>query len=192
MKLVHAAILLMASVWFLASCTSIPLSTIAKFATFNRDSFMAVKPDEVRVKIAVPHGFAIDPSRTHIKVTLKEEGKEEAAIDEALELRLLQSSPSMKRAGLFQGEIAVTEFELVLSDKGQRLLRKLQNIPRSEAKRTLSISVTKDFLNHFLKRPSTAQSITFWIEMQLSKLDGYFVLVDGARYETKEIDRAMN
>lgn len=192
MKPIRAVLLLMASVSLLASCTSIPLSTIAKFATFNRENFVALKPNDVRVKVTVPQGFVIDPSKIHIKVRLKEEAKEVADIDEALELRLLQSSPSMKDAGLFQGEMAVTEFELVLSDKGQQLMRSIQKTPRTEAKRTLSISVSKDFLNHFLKRPPAAQSITFWIEMQLSKLDGYFVLVDGAKFDLKEIDRAMN
>lgn len=182
MKSLRAILSLAALVTLLTACTSIPLSTIAKLSQFNRESAMAVKPDEVRMKVTVPKGFVVDPAKTNLVIVLKEEDKAEA-INEKLDLRLLQSSPATKSAGMFRGDAAATEYELTLSEKGQGQLRTIQNSLKREVRRTLSLSAGVDFAS----KPTDAKSVIFWIDLQLSKLDGYFVLVDGARVELKDM-----
>lgn len=182
MKSLRAILSLAVLVTLLTACTSIPLSTIAKLSQFNRESAMAVKPDEVRMKVTVPKGFVVDPAKTNLVIVLKEEDKAEA-INEKLDLRLLQSSPATKSAGMFRGDAAATEFEFTLSDKGQQQLRDIQSSLKREVRRTLSLSAGVDFTS----KPPEAKSVTFWIDLQLSKLDGYFVLLDGARFDMTEM-----
>ncbi len=184
MKTLRALLLGLGLATFFTACTSIPLSTIAKLAQFNRESAMAVKPEDVRMKVIVPKGFVVDPAKTNLVIVLKEEDKAEA-INEKLDLRLLQSAAVTRSAGMLRGDAEATEFELTLSEKGKQQFRDIQNSLKRQVRRTLSLSAGVDFA----AKPADAKSVMFWIELQLSKLDGYFVLIDGARFDLQPGDK---
>lgn len=160
----------------LSACSSIPLSTAARLSQFNRDTAQALRPAEVALRVSVPRGFVIDPAKTYLAIGLQQH--DEAAMrDFMLDLRLAHSGPGARSAGLLRGEVATTDFELVLNDHGRRKFREVQDrIARWQGGRT-ALNAGTDFSS----RPEGASTVTLWIDLRLSNQDGFFPLIDGAR-----------
>jgi len=71
----------------ISSCASIPLSTIARFSTFNAQTIARLDPSQIRVRVAVPIGYEINTAKSQLTISL--ESKAGTIIERALELRNL-------------------------------------------------------------------------------------------------------
>jgi hypothetical protein len=54
----------------LSSCTSVPLSTIARGASFNESNLGFLDARALRVKVALPEGFVLDLDRTRLMASI--------------------------------------------------------------------------------------------------------------------------
>jgi hypothetical protein len=156
----------------LAGCMSIPLSTVMKLSRFGEKDFVALDPREVRVRVAVPDGYAWDA----------EGAKLETAIDVGTKMRTdrfqltrVSQERGTRSVGMFSKDTPVSVATLRLSDASVQSFRDLQRFIAARPAKDVSLNVSISMLG----APKGATSVKVWIDLMLSAQSGYFVLVDG-------------
>jgi len=167
----------------LAGCVSVPLSTIVRMSTFDEQDFAALDPGVIRARIKLADGYALDPSRSWLGVQVASA----AGVHEG-EFRLEQVTQMRAplAQGLFAGDATGTEYTLRLSDASAQEFRKLQAFVRQGQPGEVVIRVVP-ILSAF---PDEAASAPVWIDLLLSREDGYFTLVDAAQVPMAAIREA--
>jgi hypothetical protein len=171
-------ILALAAAIFIASCSSVPLSTMVRGASFNEGNFGFLDARALRVKVAVPEGFVLDLERTRLAASISSStGTRQADFV----LQSIDTVAEKRGGGYFSKEIAVTTYEMNLTDPSVKSLRELQGFVASGKVKNFSLDVQVK-----LKEISPgATSAKVWVDLMLSPMEGYFPLVDGASVDVK-------
>jgi hypothetical protein len=175
-------VLLFCIIASLASCTSIPFSTLVRFSTFSEQDFAAVNPDDVRVKISVPAGFEVSVSKSLLKLSIK---SVEEAFAREFDMDQLERSESTRSVGAFSSKKEVITYVLRLSQRSKSDFKELQKFVQSREKYAVNI----DVYSPLLEAPCDSADVTFWVDILLSPRQGYVTLFDGAQMKisrTKE------
>lgn len=173
-------------VLILGACASVPLSTMARMATFDERGFATLNADEVRVKITVPEGFGIDAKRSRLDVEVTSSVRSYVG---AFELEEERNEPRTIPGGIFSEPTEGTAFVLRLSGPSRQKFRDLQRFVKPSQTDKIKLNVAAVLST----APAEATEVTFWVDVLLSQRQGYFVLLDAVtmprRSAKKESDR---
>ena len=159
---VHHRLALLALCFILASCASVPLSTLLRMSSFSEKKFVGLQPDEIGIKIRLPEGFALDVANSRLAIEVASNaGVHTAAFD--LEQTGLQLRPGV-------------EYELQLTAQSRERFRRLQAFVAQAKVEDIAIRV----MPKLASKPERARSVAVWIDLRLTQKEGYFALVDGA------------
>lgn len=160
----------------LASCASIPLSTIARMSHFDESDFAVLDPSALRIRIALPQDFELDADKSRLRVKLVSGTRErEDRFD--LEPELIE--PDTRGGGLFSAAIPCTVHVLRLTEASRKAFAELQAFASEGRINVIDITVRPAFA----AMPEDVTSVTVWIDLLLSRNDGWFTLMEGARVE---------
>lgn len=160
----------------LASCASIPLSTIARMSGFDEADFAALDPSAVRIRIALPEGFELDAEKSRLRVKVVS-GTREREDQFHLEPELVE--PDTRGGGLFSAAVPCTVHVLRLTEMSRQTFAELQAFATEGRINVIDIGVRPAFA----AMPEDATSVTVWIDLLLSRSDGWFTLMDAASVE---------
>ena len=156
----------------LSSCASIPLSAIARGASFNEGNLGFLDARALRVKVALPEGFVLDVERTRLKASILSSSSSREA---EYALQLLETMSERRGGGYFSKEMAATSYEMNLTDVSARSLRELQGSVASGKVKSFQLDVQV----RLKQVPAGATSAKAWVDLLVSPMEGYFPLVDG-------------
>lgn len=167
----------------LAACAAVPLSTMVRMSTFDHRDFVALEPDAIEVRITLPEEFVLDAAKSWLGVEVTS-----AAGSHAGEFKLTQTARTTAQAsrGLFGGDIAATAYTLRLTEPARAEFGRLQAFVAQGQPGAVTIRVVP-ILSSF---PQNAASTTVWIDLRLSRTQGYFTLLDGAEVPMDRIREA--
>jgi len=156
----------------LAACGAIPLSTAARFSTFDEHDFAALDPDELRVRVSVPPGYSWDVATTRLGVQVGAGARERS---EDFRLEEVAKRPGTRGERFLSPGIAVNVTTLRLARGSTSGFRELQRFVAARPPERIHL----DVMLSMLAAPHGATSTRVWVEAMLSPKDGYFTLVDG-------------
>jgi hypothetical protein len=156
---------------FLAACTSIPVSTLARFARFDERDFAALDPAQIRLRVSLPVGYELDAGASSLHVELVASGKPYRA-----EFAVEQESSARRivPGGWLGAPQATTAYGLRLTPGSLREFRALQKTVGPVETRDLKIDVRANLAS----APQGATSVQVWIDILLAKDEGYITLID--------------
>ena len=160
----------------LASCASIPLSTIARMSGFDEADFAALDPSAVRIRIALPEGSELDAEKSRLRAKVVS-GTREREDQFHLEPELVE--PDTRGGGLFSAAVPCTVHVLRLTEASRQSFEALQAFASEGRINVIDITVRPAFA----AMPEDATSVTVWIDLLLSRSDGWFTLMDAASVE---------
>ena len=155
-----------------AACGTIPLSTAARFTTFDEKDFASLDPRDLRVRVAVPRGYSWDVASVKLGVQVDAGGRERS---QDFQLAGVGEEPGRRGDGIVSSGVPVVVTTLRLADPSTTRFRELQRFV-ADAK---TDRIHLDVMLSMLAAPAGAKSVRVWIEAMLSPRQGYFTLVDG-------------
>ena len=138
----------------LASCASVPLSTLMRMSSFSEEKFVGLRPDDIGIRIRLPEGFSLDVANSRLAIEV--------------------ASNAGVHTGTF--ELEQTEYELRLTAASKDRFRDLQAFVAKAKVEDIAIRV----MPKLASKPEGASSVAVWIDLRLTRAEGYFALVDGA------------
>ncbi len=166
-----------------AGCSSVPFGTIARLSTFDAEDFSLLNGEELEVRISLPAEFKLNIEDSALEV----EADSRAGIhSSAFELALLKQQTGIKPGGLFASERQINIYRLTLSPRSIDKFKRLQRFFTEAPIDNLNIRVKPKMLDF----PAEAQEVELWIELQLSKSEGYMTLLDGATLPLNALPKA--
>jgi hypothetical protein len=160
----------------LASCASIPLSTIARMSHFDESDFAALDATAVRIRIALPQDFDLNAEKSRLRVKVASGTRER---EDQFDLEPELAEPDTHGGGLFSAPIPCTSYVLRLTGPSRQRFKELQAFTTEGRIDAIDIAVRPAFA----KIPEGATTVTAWIDLLLSRSDGWFTLLDAARVE---------
>lgn len=173
------------SVLLIASCASIPLSTMAKMATFGEQDFANLDPADLRVRLTTLDPFKLRPDSLYFEVDMKDaETKQpiEGLPQGKFKLRVLSQERHTVDGGLFSDDASGNRYVLTLTQDQYEVFRAYQAFAVKKEKSTKSsgsFGVKFEFekVEPVEARPSETQ---LWIDLKLKHDEPFMTLVDGA------------
>lgn len=155
------------------ACLSIPISTIARMATFSDDDFYAIDPTEVRMRITSDKdsSLQIDKTKLYFEVQKRDGAVARVAGPVTVE-REERLAPKETFLGL--GYQARHIYVLKLNEQGIASFRSFQQSVKKRDLASVSISLEFDF--------ETTEKATIVVDLMLSKREGYFTVLDKVKY----------
>lgn len=169
-----AALLTLLLCYLLSSCSSIPLSTMAKFHRFGPEHLIHLQADEIRVRLKLPRQAELDPERTELQLYI---ASAERQYDEKFTVRLISQTMGYKDDGWFSPPVPVQSFVFELSDSSKQKFRELQQHLIVAAKPDQYIFSASSVLTNLSPE---FDSVRMWVDLQLSDKEGFSPLIDGA------------
>jgi hypothetical protein len=162
------------------ACMAIPLTTAIRLSSIGNQSLVALDPQQVRTRVAVPFGFALDVEQTQLSVDVSRvAGKWE---NHEYRLQLLSKTNGVHSGGLFHPNYPVVVYELALDSASVKDLRELQKVFQLGKDPGLNVSVNVNLAS----MPDNAESVRFWVDLKLRESDAFMVLFDGAEIQLKK------
>lgn len=127
MKNVYLFILVL----LLSSCSSIPISTMLKFRSFNEQSFVALNGSEIRSKIIVSQPFTLDLEKIKLSLTLD---NDKGVRNFTYPLDLDMQKTIAAQDGFFKSTPARTEYTFKLSELAVKNFKETQNLVSDQFK----------------------------------------------------------
>lgn len=172
-----STLLILLFCYLLSGCSSIPLSTLAKFSDFGPDNLIQLHPDEIRVRLQLPRQAELDPTRTELQLFLE---TAERQYDEKFNVQLISQTLDHKDDGWFRQPVPVQNFVFVLSDSSKQKFRELQQLLKTASSPNQIIFSASCVLTNLSPEYN---SVRLWVDLQLSEKDGFSPLIDGATME---------
>jgi hypothetical protein len=166
--------LLLCVLW-LQACSTVPVSTMLRFAGFGAEDFARLDPAQLRVRISVPEGFEVDASKA--RLTLKMDRLDGSSRDIAMGLELLERSRMLRSTGFFSADRAMPTQTLRLTPES---VEQLRSIRQDLIKRERGGGATFGIQFGFSKRPPDARSAQFWVDLKLKADQDWFALFENA------------
>jgi hypothetical protein len=149
-------------------------------SSMSDQSLLALDPQQLRTRVALPSGFELDVEQTRLSVDVSRvEGKWE---NHEYRLQLLSKMSDVRPGGLFHSNYPVVAYELALAPASAKDLLELQKVFQPGKDPGLNISVNVNLA----AVPDNAESVRFWVDLKLRQSDTYMVLFDGAEIKLKK------
>lgn len=161
-------------VLLLPGCMSVPVSTMLRLREFDQNSVIALVPADIRVRVKVPDGFAMDPAQTFLKIALGTD--DGGSVVGSFPLAVIGEDLETLPGGMFADDLPLRRYELKLSPRGLELFADAQTKLRSARAGNFKLDVSWAFAHI----PEQAQSARFWIELKLAAGEDYFPLIEDA------------
>lgn len=170
----------------LSGCSSIPLSTMAKFVGFDKEDAFAIKPEELRVKASINSSIGLDLAQaTNITMTFN---TEQGEINLNLVLEGYKVETTAAEKGLFSTTPAFTHQYMKLTEQSisdfNRTLQLLQS--GVGQKNTHKNRFSAGLNDKGQKINKTDENIYFSVAIKLSEADDFATLLD--QYEIEQND----
>lgn len=176
-------LLIAALVGGLSGCMSIPISTMAKMASFDDADFLAIKPEEFRVKVQFDQDLDVDLDKTAFKLELGTTRGEFSRKAEFVVVERLDLKP--EKAWYSLGFNAESESVLALDPAGLAVFKEVQGHIRDKT--------IKELRFHLLIRPKLGaiegRDARMTVRLRLNPAEGYFTMFDAVDIED-EMDKA--
>jgi ABC-type uncharacterized transport system auxiliary subunit len=172
-------LIMLALCLMLASCASVPLSTLVRMSSFSQEKFVRLRPEDVGIKIRFAEGFGLDVANSRLAIEVaSNSGAHSAAFDlEQTELR-----PVQLQAGLFSSPQPGVEYEFRLSEESKSQFRQLQAFVARAKVEDIAIRVMPKLGD----KPEGVASVVVWIDLRLTPQEGYFALVKAAEISLRK------
>ena len=165
--------LLIASTGLLGGCSSIPLSTMMKFSTFDESDFIGIDPHQLRAKILLEQGFSLSANDSKLAIEID-------TLQGRINYRfpLLQEGVKVieQQASLFSWSKSVSEYQLALTDKGIASFLALQQEIKLNTPKSYSLSVN----TRLAQKPAERGEVTMSVLLRFTGNSTYFTLIDNA------------
>lgn len=168
---------------WLAGCTSIPVGTMLKMRSFGKEDFAAIEPREILVTILLPDGYELNVDKTRLVAEI--EAKEKSFYT-GFGLRVQSVRNASIEPGFFGREsVQHKEYLLHLSEEGAKKFNEARSAAlAAPGKKQVRFEVSFSFA----QIPENAEFARFTIDLQLSKEEGFFRLVDDAKVRFKDAE----
>ncbi|MCW8878158.1 MAG: hypothetical protein OQK51_14010 [Kangiellaceae bacterium] len=167
-------ILTLLLVFFLASCSSVPLSSMVKLANFDQDDLIRIDPSQVRSKITLTAPAELETKT--VKLVLKFEYSASNPQEYLFSLEPLWSK-KISRDKWFEADELLHQYEFKIEQQSIKAFKKYQ-------REFLKYGKPKKYhwtVYYYLKnRPIESNDIKLDLELKFSEKDEYFYLLKGA------------
>ena len=167
-------LLLLTLTIIIGSCSSVPLSTIARMSSFDSQDFVSLNPDDLRVIVVLPREFTLDTKTSWLGVDISSSAGMHQGVFELCE-ESVRSEETSK--GFFSEPEEITSYLLSLTPASKEKFNSLQVFVSKAAAEEVTIRVVPKLAS----RPENATSVSVSIDLQLSQEQGFFTLVDSAQ-----------
>ncbi|WDE00104.1 hypothetical protein [Thalassomonas actiniarum] len=154
-------------------CSSIPLSTMVQFSTFDESDFLEIDPNHIRAKVQLEQGFALSTDKSKLEIGIETLNGYSNYLFPLQELAVKMIEP--KNTFFFTPE-PVIEYQLTLTPQAVAAFLALQQEIKAKKPESYSLSVG----THLGERPENAESVTMSVLLKLGENNDYFTLVDNA------------
>lgn len=169
----HIRVILCVACLMLTSCASVPLHTAWRLSSLSREDLVHIDPAQVRVKVSVPRGFAIDIPATRLKLVVTASGQERIA---NMRLNALERHRGVRSRGWLHHDVPVCTVMLELTADSRRQLRAMQRFIDESGPLHYQFSL----IWPLAEVPPDAGKVTIWADLQLRADRRYLPLVDAA------------
>jgi len=145
---------------------------VMRSASLNENNFGFVNAAALRVRVSLPEGFVLDPAQTRLGASISSSSGSRHA---ELALEALSTKRATRGGAMWSAELAVTTYEMDLTEASARALRELQGLIASGKVKDVQLEVKV----RLKQAPAGATSAKVWVDLMLSPLEGYFPLIDG-------------
>ena len=180
LRLTLARSLLVALTIVLASCTSIPLSTMLEFRTFGEEEFLSLQPEHIEAQIQIEEPARLEVEKTQLAVILTSKHHVQSY---QFPLVLVSEQPIASEKGLWSQKPAKTQYSFQLSDAARESFRGVQaDVQRDDS---LGFEFTVNFSMETLPKPIDEIRLSLFLKLYE---DGAFTPI--FRDAKLKIDRA--
>mgnify|MGYP001597758427 CR=1 FL=1 len=158
----------------ISSCSSVPLSTVARMSTFDAQDFAALNPDELLVRVILPEGFELNTEKSWLGIDMISSVGQHQGVFELRE-ESVQSREISK--GFFSEPVQGISYLLSLTPSSRAKFSDLQHFVSKATAEDISIRVVPKLAS----RPKDATSVNISVDLLLSQSQGFFTLVDSAQ-----------
>ncbi len=156
----------------LASCSSIPMSTLTQLGRLNERDLLSLDANVLRVKVSLPVAYPLDAENCELSLQVVSAGRPYRG---TFHLEIEDTRSRSVSEGLFARSQPATEYVLRLTADSRLALRELQqSVHPSETS-----DVALDVRVALKSAPEGVMSTKVWVDVMLKKEQGYFALVDG-------------
>lgn len=158
----------------LTSCTSIPLSSLIKVASLNRDDISTIKPNDIRIRLSVT-----EPATLQIKdvnLALKFEHYDGSQSEFKYLLEIIDDEIKKPNSWFFATETKHS-YQFKLSKLSQLEFNKYQKEYLLQGKPKRYYWTVYYYLKN---RPESGKKLSIDLELKLSRADDYFFLLKDA------------
>ncbi|MBB1311087.1 hypothetical protein H5162_16815 [Pseudoalteromonas sp. SR41-8] len=165
----------------LFSCSSIPVGTMLKLSSLDGDSFLKLKPKELRTKIQIDKPMEIDVTKTKLSLELE---TSKGNIIFNFPLNVVYVKDILPEENWLTAIPERSEYELSLSEEAIKNFKNLQVKMKAEQPKRFSFNVDTDVENN----PMNQEAITLSIFVRFSENSDYITLFDRASVKIEDND----
>lgn len=178
MRQKYALMIMLVIMNILMACSSVPLSTMLKFSSFDEQNLITIKPSDIQAKITLNDFIDIDLVNTKLGLSL-ENTTGNLALQFPLEKLTLTQNSAKK--GFLSDISASQTYLLQLSPEAIADFRRLQKQLQSSEKNSFGFSVNAKLKKHHeLTKNQKITPLFITIELKLYKNEKFFTLIDQA------------
>ena len=175
MKLLILALL----VTCLFGCTSIPLSTMAKFATADESDLISLEAEAIRARVTLDQPLKPDHESIALKMEV-DDGQRVQILD--FPLTLESQTQHTAEDGFFSSRPAKSAFTYKMTTRAVENLKTLQGSFSSKDKSKYSFEISAGIKPH--EKP--LETITLSLALRLSEQEGFITMLDEAVIDIKQ------
>ena len=155
----------------LASCSSIPLSTLSRLSHLDERDLASLDAGEIRVRVALPIAYPLNAKDSELSLRVVSSGRSHGG---TFHLEIESSQTRSVSGGLLSLSQPATEYVLRLTDASRQALRELQKSIRPSSTSDVNLNVRVALQSV----PKGVASTKVWVDVLLRKEQGYFSLID--------------
>lgn len=173
------------SALFVASCASIPLSTMAKMAMFDEQDFANLDPADIRVRVMTLDPLRLRQDSLKLQIDVKDKQTKQPIKDlpqGEFKLQVVSHEPHTIEGGLFSSDVSGERYVLAMSKDQYEVFRAYQAFAVKKDNHTKfhgQFGVSFDFEK--LQPPDEMPSESrLWVDLKLTHDEPFMTLMDGA------------
>ena len=155
----------------LASCSSIPLSTLSQLSQLDERDLASLDAGVLRVRVSLPIAYRLDAKDSVLSFRVVSAGRSHGG---TFHLEIESSQPRRVSTGLLSPSQPATEYVLRLTDESLQTFRELQKSVRPSSTSDVNLDVRVALQSV----PKGVASTKVWVDVMLRKEQGYFSLID--------------